>query len=592
MENRKKNTGKKHHTWKGILAFASGKKRLLAFSAGLSILGVTVGIVPYILIGWIAKEYMAGLLDTGRLLFLVGCSAAACVLQGVLQGGSTLLSHRCAFRILENIRISLTEKMNRLSMGTIRKVSSGEYKNLLLDEVEKLEYPLAHAIPEMTGNLTAFLAVFILMLCMDVRLAFSALITLPVGFLIMKQMFCGYGERYAKFMKAGDNLNKVVVEYLNGIEVIKVFNQAGSTFEKMKQTVTYFKDFTLAWYRHNWPYTAAYSVILPSAIVGVLPVGVVLLNRGEIVFPTLLLFVLLSFALIPPLIKLTEFIDNVAVIVKTEQEVQDFLAQEEPRYAITPARIENFGISIEHISFSYGEETAVEDINVVIPPSGITAIVGESGSGKTTLLRLLARFWDVSKGKIYIGGTDIRDIPQDQLMGMMSIVDQDNFLFDMSIRDNIMLGKPDADDKALAASVDAAGCREIVERLEGGLHTVVGTGGALLSTGERQRICIARAILKDAPILLLDEPTASMDLENEYKVQKALQQLMSPKTVVMATHRLRTAVSAQQILVMKHGVLVGKGTHETLLEGCPEYARLWNACVCAENWSMGGDADV
>jgi len=239
MENRKKNTGKKHHTWKGILAFASGKKRLLAFSAGLSILGVTVGIVPYILIGWIAKEYMAGLLDTGRLLFLVGCSAAACVLQGVLQGGSTLLSHRCAFRILENIRISLTEKMNRLSMGTIRKVSSGEYKNLILDEVEKLEYPLAHAIPEMTGNLTAFLAVFILMLCMDVRLAFSALITLPVGFLIMKQMFCGYGERYAKFMKAGDNLNKVVVEYLNGIEVIKVFNQAGSTFEKMKQTVTY-----------------------------------------------------------------------------------------------------------------------------------------------------------------------------------------------------------------------------------------------------------------------------------------------------------------------------------------------------------------
>ena len=403
MENRKKNTGKKHHTWKGILAFASGKKRLLAFSAGLSILGVTVGIVPYILIGWIAKEYMAGLLDTGRLLFLVGCSAAACVLQGVLQGGSTLLSHRCAFRILENIRISLTEKMNRLSMGTIRKVSSGEYKNLILDEVEKLEYPLAHAIPEMTGNLTAFLAVFILMLCMDVRLAFSALITLPVGFLIMKQMFCGYGERYAKFMKAGDNLNKVVVEYLNGIEVIKVFNQAGSTFEKMKQTVTYFKDFTLAWYRHNWPYTAAYSVILPSAIVGVLPVGVVLLNRGEIVFPTLLLFVLLSFALIPPLIKLTEFIDNVAVIVKTEQEVQDFLAQEEPRYAITPARIENFGISIEHISFSYGEETAVEDINVVIPPSGITAIVGESGSGKTTLLRCWLAFGMFQRGKYTLG---------------------------------------------------------------------------------------------------------------------------------------------------------------------------------------------
>lgn len=592
MRNRKKDTGKKHYTWRGILAFASGKKRLLAFSAGLSILGVAAGMAPYILIGWIAKEYMAGLLDTDRLLIMVGCAAAACVLQGVLQGGSTLLSHRCAFRILENIRISLTEKMNRLSMGTIRKVSSGEYKNLILDEVEKLEYPLAHAIPEVTGNLTAFLGAFILMLCMDVRMALSSLITLPIGFLIMKQMFRGYGERYAKFMKAGDNLNKIVVEYLDGIEVIKVFNQAGSTFEKMKQAVTYFKDFTLAWYRHNWPYTAAYSVILPSAIVSVLPVGMVLLNRGELAFPTLLLFILLSFALIPPLIKLTEFIDNVAVIVKTEQEVQDFLALEEPRYALTPANVENYGISVEHVSFSYGKEAAVEDVNAVILSPGITAIVGESGSGKTTLLRLLARFWDISKGKICIGGTDVRDIPQDQLMGMLSIVEQDNFLFDMTIRDNILLGKPGADDKALAAAVDAAGCREIVERLEDGLYTVVGNGGGLLSAGERQRICIARAVLKDAPILLLDEPTASMDLENEYKVQQALQRLMAKKTVVMATHRLRTAVSAQQILVMKRGVLVGKGTHEALLKNCPEYVRLWNACVCAENWSMGGDADV
>lgn len=223
-----------------------------------------------------------------------------------------------------------------------------------------------------------------------------------------------------------------------------------------------------------------------------------------------------------------------------------------------------YHMTAKNLTAGYNGNPVFRNFEIKIPSGKITTLIGANGSGKSTVLKTLARL----------------------------LVDQDNFLFDMSIRDNIMLGKPDADDKALAASVDAAGCREIVERLEGGLHTVVGTGGALLSTGERQRICIARAILKDAPILLLDEPTASMDLENEYKVQKALQQLMSPKTVVMATHRLRTAVSAQQILVMKHGVLVGKGTHETLLEGCPEYARLWNACVCAENWSMGGDADV
>lgn len=592
MRDRKKAGKKKHSTWRGILRFAGGERAFLALSAALSIFGVVCGILPYLALWRMAEICLEGGSDRRGLFLMGGFAAGACVLQGLLQGGSTLISHRSAFRILEKIRVALTEKMNRLSMGTIKRASLGEYKNLILDEVEKLEYPLAHVIPEVTGNLSAFLLVFGLMLYLNVKLALSALVTLPAGFLIMKGMFRGYGERYGKFMAAGERLNKIVVEYINGIEVIKVFNRGGNTFEKMKEAVLSFRDFTLAWYRHNWPYNAAYSVILPASVTGVLPVGLALLRREEISLAALLLFLLLSFALIPPLIKLTEFIDNFAVIVKTEQEVEEFLSREEPGYPDAPVPVVGFDLSLEQVSFSYGNEKTVREVSALIPAAGLTAIVGESGSGKTTLLRLIARFWDVTSGRIRVGGRDIRQIPQEQLMELVSIVDQDNFLFDRTIRDNILLGKPEAQERELEAAISAAGCREILERLEKGWDTVVGNGGGLVSAGERQRVCLARAFLKDAPILLLDEPTASLDLENEYKVQQALGRLMEKKTVVMAAHRLRTAVSARQILVMEQGRLVGAGTHDTLLKDCPEYARLWKACVSTENWSLGGDARV
>ena len=577
----------KHSTLKGILFFARGKEKSLLLSAIFSVLGVVSGFVPYLMIALIAQRYLDGSLQYGEVYLLIALSMGGYIAHGVLQSSSTLLSHRCAFEILENIRKSVTNKMNRLSMGTIRNYSSGEYKNLVLDEVEKLEYPLAHAIPEVTGNLSAFLLAFLLLLFLDFRLALSALITVPVGLLIMKGMFRGYSERYEKFTAAGDALNQAVVEYIDGIDVIKIFNQTGSSFEKLRHTVEYYREFTLDWYRHNWPYNSAYSVILPSAVVGVLPVGLILLGKDEIHLSTLLLFFLLSFALIPPLIKLTEFIDNFAVIVKTERKVYDFLAQEEPQYSSVPVTVNDYRIELENIQFSYDEAIVLDDVTAVFPQSGVTAIVGESGSGKSTLLRLLARFWDTTGGSIRIGGKDIREFPQEQLMSFISIVDQDNFLFDMSIRDNILLGKPSATEKDLAEAIQASGCEEIIERLHAGLDTMVGSGGGLISGGERQRICIARALLKNAPILLLDEPTASMDMENERKVQLALQTLMQGKTVIMVAHRLKTSVAAKQILVMDHGKLVGAGTHGTLLEHCSEYIRLWNACVSADQWNIG-----
>lgn len=582
-------TAIKHSAVGGIMTFAQGKKGHMLLSALLSILGVVSGFVPYLMIGQIASSYLSGNLTYKSLLLSIALSAAAYILQGILQSGSTLISHRYTFEILENIRKSVTDKMSRLSMGTIRKYSSGEYKNLVLDEVEKLEYPLAHAIPEVTGNLSAFLMAFVLMLYMDVRLAFSALITIPIGILIMKAMFRGYGKRYEQFMKAGDVLNQTVVEYIDGIDVIKIFNQVDGSFEKLHHAVNGYKEFTLKWYRHNWLYKSAYYVILPSAIIGVLPAGMALLGRSEISLETLLLFILLSFALISPLLKLTEFIDNFALIIKTEREVHDFLAQEEPQYASALVKINDYGITAENVRFSYNQALVLDGVSAEFPSSGITAIVGESGSGKSTFLRLISRFWDIDSGKICIGGRDIRDIPQEQLMDSISIVDQDNFLFDMSIRDNILLGKPSATQDELLKAVQASGCGEIIDRLKEGLDTVVGSGGDLLSGGERQRVCIARAILKKAPILLLDEPTASMDMENERKVQLALQELVQGKTVIVAAHRLKTVAGAKQILVMDHGKLLDSGTHSALLQRCPHYTRLWNACVSAETWSIGGN---
>ena len=584
-------TAPKHSTLRGIMTFAQNKKKHILLSALLSVLGAVCGLVPYLMIARLAALYMRGTLRGQAVFGWIAAAAAAYLAQGLLQSGSTLLSHRCAFAILENIRGSVTDKMNRLSMGAVRKFSSGEYKNLVLDEVEKLEYPLAHAIPEVAGNLSAFLLTFLLMLCMEYRLALSALITLPVSLLIMKAMFRGYGARYAKFMKAGDALNQTVVEYIDGIDVIKIFNCADSSFAKLRAAVGHYKEFTLAWYRHNWPYSAANAVILPAAIVGVLPAGMFLLAKGELTLAALFLFVLLSFALIPPLVKLTEFIDNFAVIVKTEGEVHAFLSQQEPVYAAEPVVPDGYGVTVEKLRFAYAGTPAVDGVSAVFPPSAITAIVGESGSGKSTLLRLIARFWDSDGGCIRIGGQDIRAMPQDQLMRSISIVDQDNFLFDGSIRENVLLGRPDATPQAVAAALAASGCDEIVRRLNSGLDTIVGSGGGFLSGGERQRICIARAILKNAPILLLDEPTASMDMENEQKVQQALQKLIQGKTVIMAAHRLKTVVGARQILVMDHGKLLDSGTHGELLARCPHYARLWQACVRSDGWSIGGNHD-
>lgn len=582
-------TQEKHSTVKGIMTFAQRKKGHMALSAVLSVLSALCSFLPYLMIARLAGLFLSGDLQYKMVFLLIVISAAAYIAQGLLQSASTLLSHRSAFEILENIRKSVTDKMNRLSMGAIRKYSSGEYKNLVLDEVEKLEYPLAHAIPEVTGNISAFLAAFILMLCLDYRLALSALITVPIGLLIMKAMFRGYGARYEQFMKAGDALNQTVVEYIDGIDVIKIFNQADSSFEKLRSAVNYYKEFTLAWYRHNWPYNSAYYVILPASIAGVLPVGMLLLGRGEVGLSTLTLFLLLSFALIPPLVKLSEFIDNFAIIVKTEREVHDFLAQEEPQYAAEPVSVSDYRITAENPRFAYNDALAIDGISAVFPFGATTAVVGESGSGKSTLLRLIARFWDIDSGSLHIGERDIRELPQEQLMNLISIVDQDNFLFDMSIRDNILLGKAGASEQELLGAVQASGCEEIIRRLPEGLDTLVGSGGDLLSGGERQRVCIARAILKNAPILLLDEPTASMDMENERKVQLALQKLVKGKTVIMVAHRLKTAVGADQILVMDHGKLLDAGTHEALLGRCPYYARLWNACVRADAWSIGRD---
>lgn len=577
-------------TWRGILGFAKGRRWLLVLSALFSIVGVICGVAPYLVLAWTCGAFLAGTLSQTTLFSGVAVMALCYLLQGILQSASTLVSHACAFQILENIRSALTEKMERLSMGSIWRASSGEYKNLILDEVEKLEYPLAHAIPEVSGNLGAFLLTFALMLAVDPLLALAALVTIPVGMLIMKGMFRGYAARYARFMEAGDVLNKTVVEYLDGIEVIKIFGRGEASFEKLRQAVLRFRDFTLAWYRHNWPYTAAYSVVLPASIVGVLPVGTWFVAMGRADLSTLLLFVLLSFALIPPLIKLSEFVDNLAVIIKTEQEVRDFLAQEEPAYPEVPASPQDAGITIRHASFSYGGQMVLDDISAQLAPGSITAIVGGSGAGKTTLLRLIARYWDVAQGEIAIGGADVRQFPQAQLARMLSIVDQEAFLFDRSIRENILLGRPDASEEALTRAVRLAECDEIVARLEHGLDTVVSAGGARLSGGERQRVCLARAILKDAPILLLDEPTANLDLENEHKIQQVLLRMMADKTVVLVSHRMRMAVPAQQILVMDGGRLVGAGRHDELLDTCDEYRRLWQASVRAEDWRLGGGA--
>lgn len=570
------------------MSFAREAHGGLTASVVLAVLGAAAGIVPYIAAAQILTLICAGMYELGPI-----ATAASVALVGYLgsvwlASASTIISHRCAFITLNSIRKALTDKLSRVPMGTVLDQPSGTFKTLIVDTVEKLELPLAHMVPELTANTLIPVLMLAYLFVLDWRLALISLITIPVGICCYMGMMKDYGPRYARVLDASKNMDAAIVEYIGGIEVIKGFNQSTASYGRYVDAVRANEDAKVTWFRQTNPFYVAGVTIMPSCLIGVLPLGSFLYLSGDISASALITCIILALGLVKPLMQALRYTDSLAMVDSTVAEVSTLLDAPEMKRPSTPVEIPNYRITFDKVSFGYGKEEVLHGISLAIEPHAMTALVGPSGSGKSTVARLIASFWEADGGSVGIGGIDVKNIPLKQVMRSISYVTQDNYLFDLSVRENIRMGKPDASDAEVEEAAQRASCHEFICALPAGYDTCVGSAGARLSGGERQRIAIARAVLKDAPIVILDEATAFTDPENEAAIQASISGLVAGKTLIIIAHHLSTIVGADKIVVMDHGRVSAEGTHHELLESSPLYRSLWNAQQEATH--AGGDA--
>ena len=577
---------KRESPYRGIFRFASAKKKQLSFSVILSVLSSVFGIVPYIAVAALLQSAQEGNLTMERVVLLPVTALAGFFLKHWLYAKSTLCSHKAAYEIIKNIRTAIMGKMSKVSMGTVQSKSSGEFKQLVMDDADRLEIPIAHAIPEMIASTLAPILVILYLLFIDWRMALAALATGVIGNVIYYCMLIGRGDMMTEYMAANANMNGTIVEYVNGMEVIKAFNQTASSMDRFKTSVLKVRDVTTKWYRHCWPFMSISQAVLPSSIAFVLPVGMALFSGGAVSLSELILCILLSMAIVGSLQTFLDFWESTAVVAEVQPRIQALLDMEELPEPAQPKHGDGADVELKDVHFGYGDSEVIHGISFTAKEGTVTALVGPSGSGKSTLAKLIARFWDVDAGAILVGGADIREIALPELMEQISFVSQDNFLFNMSLRDNIRIGKPDATDKEVEWAASQAGCDEFIARFPQGYDTNAGDAGARLSGGERQRIAIARAILKNAPIVILDEATAFTDPENEDKLQQSIDRLTQGKTLIVIAHRLSTIMYADQILVLEDGQITARGTHEQLLTSSETYLDMWKAHISAMDWSM------
>ena len=587
MEKKKKN-----NAFRWILHFAGQCRGRLTASVLLAILGSACGVVPYlavtqIIIRILGKNYDLVPIGLLALLALLG------YLGGTwLNTASTMLSHRSAFMILKNIRTELTAKLSRVPMGTILDTPSGNFKTLLVDTVEKLELPLAHMIPELTANILIPVLMLLYLFVLDWRIALISLITIPIGLFCYMGMMKDYEKRYCRVLTAGKNMDAAIVEYVGGIEVIKAFNQSSSSYGKYADAVKENEAAKATWFKQTNGFYVAGISIMPSCLLGVLPLGAWLFQSGSLTAPVFIACIILALGLVKPLIQALQYTDSLAMVDSTVQEIAGMLEEKEIKRPLEPVPLENSNISFREVSFSYGDTEVLHQISFDAAPCGMTAIVGPSGSGKSTVARLIASFWEADSGEVQIGGVDVRRLPLKQVMDLVSYVSQDNFLFHLSVKENIRIGRPGASDEEVIVAAKQASCHDFITALPQGYDTLAGEGGSSLSGGERQRIAIARAILKNSPVVILDEATAFTDPENEHQIQKAFETLTRNKTVLMIAHRLSTVQNADNIIVLNEGKIAEQGSHSALLEKNGVYAAMWADYQRSAQWKVGKEATV
>lgn len=564
----------------------------MILSVLLAIGSVAAGIIPYFFISWFVTQIVGnGLLDYR--LFIPAVAVGVClILKSVMFLLSTRLSHQAAYRILRNLRLQLAEKLTRLPLGYVLERDSGVIKKIMENDVEELERFLAHNIPETISSAIVPIAVLVYLAFLDWRMVLVMLICVPFAVLFYVLMTRINKAKLRKYYNALDNMNAVVVEYVNGMKEIKAFNQSEHSFSRFKNAIQDYRRYVMDWWKACWPFMSAYSVLIQASLVTVLPAGLFLLMKGTLEFPIFIVFLLVSMSFAVPLIKLAEFADGITMVVYAEQNIHNILSERELSAKHDGAKPQNCDLTFEKVAFSYdGKTDVLRNISFNAPEGRRVAIIGESGSGKSTIAKLICRFWDVIGGSIQIGGVDIRDMEPDQLMSMVSFVFQDTFLFNVSLGDNIRIGRPDATDGEVMEAAKLAQCHDFIMKTERGYDTLAGDAGNRFSGGERQRICIARAILKNAPILILDEATASIDPDCEEQIQEAIGALAQGKTLIVIAHRIRTIMSFDNIMVIRDGSVSAQGTHTELLKSSIEYQSMFRSYAETENWVIGTEKE-
>ncbi|MDR2786326.1 MAG: ABC transporter ATP-binding protein/permease [Treponema sp.] len=587
-----------------LLELAGQKKTLLILSGTLSTISVIILLGPYCSV----YVVLSGLLrDAAGLSPLNGDEMIRWAIIGLVSllagyvfmytGG--MCSHIAAFRILYGIRVKLTDHIGRLPLGFFDKNASGKIKKIVEIDIEKIELFIAHHLPDLINATAMTLIMIAAMFALNPALALAALVPIIAGFAAQFSMLMGKEAKdaTAKYFDAIEDISSSSVQYVRGMPSIKVFGQTIFSFRQFYDKMLKYRDFCIIFTDKLQNGFVTFKALLLSLAAFILPVGIFVLSRNpdNIAFAAvLMLFLVFAPGVASPVFKLVMLASNLTTINEGVKRI-DLMLAETPLPETEQGRMpESFDICFDHVSFSYGKEEGgpevLQDVSFTARQNTITALVGPSGSGKTTIAQLIPRFWDIGNGAITIGGVDIREMPTNTLMDTVSFVFQDAFLFFDSVYNNIMMGKPSSTKEEVYAAAEVAQCREFIEQLPQGFDTKIGEGGVYLSGGEEQRVCVARALLKNAPILVLDEATAYADPENECLMQQALSRLMKNKTVIIIAHRLSTIKDAGNIMVIQNGRITESGVHGELLEARGLYAKMWEAHQSASNWKIAKEA--
>ena len=593
MDTNKRKTGLAR-----LIEIAGTKRRLLIGAMLLAVITAIVQFVPIIAVYNILIELAEhaldpSLIDKAYIWLWSYIALGAFFAFGVLTFASLMLSHIAAFNILYEIRMQLVQKMVRLPLGFFSRRASGELKKIMSDDVERIELFIAHHIPDIVTALLFPLILVSYMFAVDWRLAIVVLAVLAMAFYVMGRMYTGKKIREVskRYVETLGRMNASIVEYIRGIQVVKTFTESTNAYRKLNDDIKEYRKFANEVNVQYQPTYVGFLTILSSALLFIIPVAVWLFvgSASYATFvPVLLMFLFFGVAVFFPVLKLLwigSFLNQNNMGV---QKIDDILYMDEIEEPDIPRHPKDASVEFRNVSFAYDTTPILKAISFISHPGTITALVGPSGAGISTVAMLAARFWDVQSGEILIGGVPVKEIPTSVLMDNVAFVFQDNMLFFDTIEENIRMGNKTATFEEVARAACAAQCHEFIESLPNGYQTLVGEGGIYLSGGEAQRIALARAILKDSPIILLDEATAFADPENEGKILAAFSHLIKGKTVLVIAHRLSTITNADRILYVDKGVIAEQGTHEQLLALKGEYARMWETYNRAKRWTIGG----